>query len=65
MASLDVADRPDTSPSLPRPASTSQGRGAVGLLGGVLVATFVVAVVVRLLAHDVVITADEDNWMRR
>ena len=30
-----------------------------------LVGVFVLALVVRLAAHDVVITADEDNWMRR
>jgi hypothetical protein len=35
------------------------------LPGLVLLAVFLVSFGVRLLAHDVVITADEDNWMRR
>jgi hypothetical protein len=65
MASLDVAERPDTSPVPVSQAQNVARRWAAGSLVGVLVATFVVALLARLLAHDVVITADEDNWMRR
>jgi 4-amino-4-deoxy-L-arabinose transferase-like glycosyltransferase len=32
---------------------------------GALTAIFLASFVARMLAHDVVITADEDNWMRR
>jgi hypothetical protein len=32
---------------------------------GALTVIFLVSFVARMLAHDVVITADEDNWMRR
>jgi hypothetical protein len=42
------------------PHSVGRTRAAV-----VLTATFLIALVARLLAHDLVITADEDNWMRR
>src|SRR4051794_13110289 len=35
------------------------------LPGTVLGAIFLLSLVARLVAHDLVITADEDNWMRR
>src|SRR4051794_33381121 len=64
MASVDVADHAEQTAIVTDSAS---GRGArPGLiLPGVLAATFVLALLVRLLGHDVVITADEDNWMKR
>ena len=55
-------------PSFGRGDSLGSGRGrAAGrkLPAVVLTLTFLVALVARLMAHDLVITADEDNWMRR
>ena len=55
-----------------RPVGQVDGAGRVrpGAAGlrlpvAVLTLTFLVALAARLLAHDLVITADEDNWMRR
>ncbi|MGE3271505.1 MAG: ArnT family glycosyltransferase [Chloroflexota bacterium] len=47
-----------------RGQTTAAGAGRV-LPAAVLTLTFLVALVARQLAHDLVITADEDNWMRR
>src|SRR5215210_8045437 len=69
MASTTIAG-PDVGEER-RPASTrattgggSIGRGRLSALG-CFGFVFAVALVARLVAHDVVITADEDNWMRR
>src|SRR4051794_20954513 len=66
MISLDVAERPDQPPaSSPEAAPGSPSRRGSLVLPAVLLVIFVVALLVRLAAHDLVITADEDNWMRR
>src|SRR5947207_9602446 len=65
MVSLDVAERPDQPPAPSTDAVAASRRRASLLLSAVLVLTFVVALLVRLAAHDLVITADEDSWMRR
>jgi hypothetical protein len=62
MVSLDVADHPEPVAAGARVQVASVRRG---LLPAVLAATFGLALLVRLLAHNVVITADEDNWMKR
>src|SRR5829696_8385678 len=65
MVSLDVAERPDrTSAALASDAQPLARRRPTAMTVGMAL-TFVLALAVRLLAHDVVITADEDNWMRR
>src|SRR5437762_3561569 len=64
MVSVDVADHSEqtvTAVGEP-PARRALSRLT---LPGVLAATFALALVVRLLAHNVIITADEDNWMKR
>src|SRR5690242_17121839 len=74
MVSIEATDRevggttvgrtqPDGSaPGRPSFSTTPRRRALPGLI---LLAVFLVSFGVRLLAHDVVITADEDNWMRR
>src|SRR5687768_3490754 len=47
----------------PRPGGAASRRWTVPL--AILAAVFFMSFGARLLAHDVVITADEDNWMRR
>src|SRR4051794_40851755 len=70
MVSVEATER------APRPAADLSGSGAVGpaiaaspgrraLPTIVLAAIFLVSFGARMLAHDLVITADEDNWMRR
>lgn len=57
-----VADE-DTAPASVR--ADAGARRGVGVPAVMLGLVFVMALGARLLAHDVVITADEDNWMRR
>src|SRR5215212_4695878 len=65
MVSLDVAERPDRTRAAPVDETGSLlGRHSVAM-SVVLATVFVLALAVRLLAHDLVITADEDNWMGR
>src|SRR5215218_6323618 len=65
MVSLDVTERPDRTTA----GRTTDARSLLGrrslVVSVVLALTFALALAVRLLAHDLVITADEDNWMRR
>src|SRR3954452_14888285 len=63
MASLDVADQQEQGLTDVSPPANPSRAGV--LLPSVLAATFVVALVARLLAHNLIITADEDNWMKR
>src|SRR6266699_3619842 len=65
MVSVDVAEHttPPTS-ARGRPSARRVRPGSL-LLPGVLAAAFMLALLVRLSAHDVVITSDEDNWMKR
>jgi hypothetical protein len=65
MVSLEATERSPGSAvgaALARPGSTA--RPWVVPLAALTV-VFVVALAARLVAHDVAITADEDNWMRR
>ena len=70
MVSPEATERPNqptTDPvgadvAVPRSGASSVGR-ALPMLTLVLI--FLVAFAARLTAYDVVITADEDNWMRR
>jgi 4-amino-4-deoxy-L-arabinose transferase-like glycosyltransferase len=65
MVSVEATER------APRPAADLAAESAGvpsrrrALPLAVLAAIFIMAFGARLLAHDVVITADEDNWMRR
>ena len=54
----------DLAPGEAVPAPTTPVRSRL-LPVVALTAIFVLALVARLAAHDVVITSDEDNWMRR
>jgi hypothetical protein len=65
MVSLDVAERPDRTRAAPASDARSLARRRPSAMTAGLALTFVLALAVRLLAHDLVITADEDNWMRR
>src|SRR6266498_3804566 len=65
MVSLDVAARSDQPPAAPTSSARSSGRRSSVVPAAALALTFVLALLVRLAAHDLVITADEDNWMRR
>ncbi|MCC7372241.1 MAG: glycosyltransferase family 39 protein [Chloroflexi bacterium] len=71
MVSVEAAERarePLSSDGASGPWSGGSGRAGPArrsLPATVLTVTFLVALVARLLAHDLVITADEDNWMRR
>src|SRR5215212_1003284 len=64
---VSVAPPERAPPPAPNLAAESAGvtsrRRALPLV--VLAAIFLLSFGARLLAHDVVITADEDNWMRR
>src|SRR5690242_17417000 len=65
MASVDLAERSGSPVAAPSGSSKPRVGARPALLISVLATTFAVALVARLLAHDVVITADEDNWMKR
>ncbi|HZO28854.1 MAG TPA: glycosyltransferase family 39 protein [Chloroflexota bacterium] len=65
MVSIEATERPDGRDDTRFDAMPTSiaGRRLVPVV--VLTAIFLTAFVARLLASDVVITADEDNWMRR
>jgi hypothetical protein len=65
MVSLDLAERSDRPAAAVSEPPRGRSRSPSFVLPGILALTFVLALVVRLSAHDLVITADEDNWMRR
>ncbi|MFN8636383.1 MAG: phospholipid carrier-dependent glycosyltransferase [Chloroflexota bacterium] len=68
MVSIEAPER-STAPSdtlaAIRPSLGGSARTALGARVAALAAIFLLAFVARMVAHDVVITADEDNWMRR
>src|SRR5688572_22450202 len=63
--SQDATERSQEPEGGRRPAARSRPVAGRGLAVAALAVIFVTALVARLLAADVVITADEDNWMRR
>jgi hypothetical protein len=70
MVSLEAPERPNEPIRDLRTADVADARsGTSGFRRALPLAAFgfifLVAIVARLSAHDVVITADEDNWMRR
>src|SRR5438034_1194779 len=66
MVSVETTERalrPTAADLNAAPAGESSRRWTMPLM--VLGAIFIISLGARLLAHDLVITADEDNWMRR
>src|SRR6188474_864970 len=61
----DPTDRPGEAPARNVVVRSGSTAGARWLPAAALTVVFLTALVARLLASDVVITADEDNWMRR
>src|SRR6476659_285247 len=68
MVSIEATER-SLRPAADRPAESAASVGVASrrwvLPATVLSAIFLMSLGARLLAHGLVITADEDNWMRR
>jgi hypothetical protein len=65
MVSIEATERSHDAPDGTVAVRSGPTVGARWLPLAALTAIFLTALVARLLASDVVITADEDNWMRR
>src|SRR5688572_25292899 len=65
MVSIEATERSHDPATSLMAARSDSAAGSRVLPLAALTAVFLTALVARLLASDVVITADEDNWMRR